>query len=68
MPAKKRVLCIDDHVDTCALVSTILDDFEISAEHSQAGVLRQAANGEIRLNSDRLLFAGRNWLGIVPAD
>ena len=43
MPAKKRLLCIDDHEDTCDLVSSILEGYEVVAEHSKAGGLRQAA-------------------------
>jgi CheY-like chemotaxis protein len=49
MRAKKRVLCIDDHEDTCALVCAILEDFEISSEHSKAGGLRQAATEKFDL-------------------
>jgi CheY-like chemotaxis protein len=40
---RKRLLCIDDHEDTCALVSAILEDFDVTAEHNKAGGLRQAA-------------------------
>src|SRR6266481_6055838 len=43
MPGKKRLLCIDDHEDTCDLVSSILEGYEVIAEHSKAGGLRQAA-------------------------
>ena len=43
MSANKRLLCIDDHVDTCALVSSILEEYEVVSEHSKAGGLRQAA-------------------------
>ena len=43
MPAKKRLLCIDDHEDTCDLVSSILEGYEVVSEHSKAGGLRQAA-------------------------
>jgi CheY-like chemotaxis protein len=43
MTAKKRLLCIDDHEDTCTLVSSIMEDYEVTSEHSKAGGLRQAA-------------------------
>jgi CheY-like chemotaxis protein len=43
MSARKRLLCIDDHEDTCALISSILPDYDIVAEHTKAGGLRQAA-------------------------
>jgi len=41
--ARKRLLCVDDHEDTCALVSSILGDYDVTAEYSKAGGLRQAA-------------------------
>jgi CheY-like chemotaxis protein len=43
MSANKRLLCIDDHEDTCALVSSILEDYDVVSEHSKSGGLRQAA-------------------------
>jgi CheY-like chemotaxis protein len=43
MSANKRLLCIDDHEDTCALVSSILEDYDVVSEHSKEGGLRQAA-------------------------
>ncbi len=43
MSARKRLLCIDDHEDTCALVSSILPEYDVTPEHSKAGGLRQAA-------------------------
>ena len=49
MPAKKRVLFVDDHEDTCALVSGILKDFEVNSEHSKVGGLRQAATQKFDL-------------------
>jgi CheY-like chemotaxis protein len=42
MPKNKRLLCIDDHEDTCALVSSVLEDFEIVSEHTKAGGLHHA--------------------------
>jgi CheY-like chemotaxis protein len=43
MPEKKRLLCIDDQEDTCEMVSSILPDFDVSAEFSKTGGLRHAA-------------------------
>jgi CheY-like chemotaxis protein len=43
MPEKKRLLYIDDHEDTCALVPFILEGYDVVAEFSKAGGLRQAA-------------------------
>ena len=39
---KKRLLCVDDHEDTCVLVSSILSDFEVVSEHTKAGALERA--------------------------
>lgn len=49
MAVRKRVLCVDDHVDTCDLVSGILRDFEVNSVHSKAGGLRQAATQKFDL-------------------
>lgn len=47
--AKKRLLCIDDHEDTCALVSSILPDFEVVSEHTKAGGLGRAMKGGFKV-------------------
>lgn len=49
MPAKKRVLCVEDHQDTCELVSTILEDYEIVSEHTKGGGVRQAVTQKFDL-------------------
>jgi CheY-like chemotaxis protein len=49
MSAKKRLLCVDDHEDTCALVSAILEDYEVVAEHSKAAGLRHGATEKFEL-------------------
>ena len=41
----KRLLCVDDHEDTCSLVSSILSDFEVVSEHTKAGALERAMTG-----------------------
>lgn len=43
MPNKKRVLCVDDNTDTCALVTETLKGWKVSAEHSITEGLRRAA-------------------------
>ena len=43
MFTRKRLLCIDDQEDTCTLVSSILDNYKVTAQHSKAGGFRQAA-------------------------
>jgi len=49
MSAKKRVLCVDDQEDTCGLVSAVLGDYNVIAEHSKAGGLSQAATEKFDL-------------------
>jgi len=49
MSAHKRVLCVDDHEDTCALVSSILEEYNVIAEYSKAGGLGQAATEKFDL-------------------
>jgi CheY-like chemotaxis protein len=39
---KKRVLCVDDNTDTCALVTETLKDWKVAAEYSKAEGLRRA--------------------------
>jgi CheY-like chemotaxis protein len=36
---KNRILCVDDHHDTCALISTILNEYEIKSASSMAEAL-----------------------------
>lgn len=43
--ANKRLLCIDDSEDTCALVSSILPDYEVVSEHTKTGGLGRAMMG-----------------------
>lgn len=46
---KRRVLCVDDHLDTCALIACILSDFEVTPAHSKAAGLSQAIAGHFDL-------------------
>ena len=39
---KKHILCVDDHADTCALVTTILSDYETISAYSMADAIKQA--------------------------
>jgi CheY-like chemotaxis protein len=39
---KKQILCVDDHADTCALVTTILSDYETTPSYSMADAIKQA--------------------------
>ena len=49
MLAVKRVLCVDDHMDTCALVGTILQSGHVISAHTKADGLRQAATDRFDL-------------------
>ena len=42
MSSRRRVLCVDDHEDTCDLVSAILSDSEIVSEHTKADGISRA--------------------------
>jgi CheY-like chemotaxis protein len=44
-----RILCIDDHEDTCELISAILGDFEIVSARSVAEASRIAAEQKFDL-------------------
>ena len=49
MPLKKRVLCVDDNPDTCALVAATLTGWKVVAEHSHGEGLRRAAAEKFHL-------------------
>ena len=42
MRRKKRVLCVDDNTDTCALVTETLKGWKVAAEHTIDEGLRRA--------------------------
>ena len=46
---KKRFLCVEDHPDTCELIATILDEFEVISAGSKAEALRKAATLKFNL-------------------
>jgi len=46
---KKRVLCIEDNVDTVNLISTILEDYEVVPASSLEDAERKAAAGKFDL-------------------
>jgi two-component system, OmpR family, response regulator len=39
---KKQILCVDDHSDTCELVTHILKDYKITSAASMADAIKQA--------------------------
>ncbi len=39
---KKRILCVEDHPDTCELISTILNQYDCTSAHSKADALMLA--------------------------
>jgi CheY-like chemotaxis protein len=46
---KKRILCVEDHPDSCDLITTILDKYEVISAYSMADALVQASKGKIDL-------------------
>jgi CheY-like chemotaxis protein len=49
MPRKKRVLCVDDNTDTCALVTETLKGWNVASEYSRAEGLRRATSEKFDL-------------------
>jgi DNA-binding response OmpR family regulator len=43
MPKRKRVLCVDDNTDTCALVEETLKGWKVASEYCSLEGLRRAA-------------------------
>lgn len=42
---EKRILCVEDHPDTCELIALILDDCEVVSVNTKTEGLRRAARG-----------------------
>jgi CheY-like chemotaxis protein len=49
MAAKQRILCVDDHSDTCDLISLILNDYEVVPSHSKGEALLKATGDSFDL-------------------
>jgi CheY-like chemotaxis protein len=47
--SKKRILCVEDHPDTCELISTILEKYEVVSAYSMADALVQASKEKFSL-------------------
>ena len=47
--SKKLILCVDDHADTCALVTTLLKDYEVTSAYSMADAIKQATAQKFEL-------------------
>jgi hypothetical protein len=61
MAANRRILCVDDHSDTCELIAVILKDFEVVSPIAKAKhYLKPPTVSSIVLVE--LLLAGRNRL------
>jgi CheY-like chemotaxis protein len=48
-PTKNRILCIDDHTDTCDLITHILTDYEVISAHSMADAIKRATDQKFDL-------------------
>ena len=56
---KKRILCVEDHPDTCELISTILKKYDCTSAYSKADALSLATKekftpGDITLARARI--------------
>jgi len=49
MPTQKRVLCVDDNLDTCGLIDATLKGWDVIPEHSVGEGLRRAATEKFDL-------------------
>jgi CheY-like chemotaxis protein len=49
MRIQRRVLCVDDHIDTCRLIATILESEEVVLAHTKADALQKARDGRFNL-------------------
>jgi len=49
MPIHKRVLCVDDNLDTCALITETLKEWDVVPEYSIGEGLRRAATEQFDL-------------------
>ena len=49
MPTNKRVLCVDDNTETCALVNQTLKEWDVALEYSSNEGLRHAATEDFDL-------------------
>ena len=45
----KHILCVDDHGDTCELISFILSDYKVTSANSMAEALRLASTNKFSL-------------------
>lgn len=46
---KKKILCVEDHPDTCELISMILRDYEVISANAVAEALRNASADQFEL-------------------
>lgn len=48
-PTKKRLLCVDDHTDTCDLITHILKGYEVISAHSMGDAIKRATGEKFDL-------------------
>ena len=48
-PLKKKILCVEDHEDMCALITTILSTYEVIGAYSKADALKKALDQQVDL-------------------
>ena len=44
LTTQKRILCVEDHGDTCELIALLLRDYKVISAHSKAEALRLASS------------------------
>ena len=49
IPNSKKILCVDDHSDTCELITTILEAHNVTSAYSMADAVKQATAEEFDL-------------------
>jgi len=49
MPRRKRILCVEDHPETCEFIQALLSEYEIVGADTLAEGMRRAAGGRFDL-------------------
>lgn len=67
LAVKKRILCVDDSLDNCDLLSFILDDagYEVETAQSVTEGLQLAQSGEFKLYLVDLSFSDGNGFDLI---
>lgn len=47
--SKKKILCVEDHEDSCRLIADVLKDYEVVVAYNKADALTKAMSGSFDL-------------------